>query len=343
MHRYDPSLRGQSGVDCLLSPEIAWIFESGDQFKAAPVVAGEYIVAGNTAGTVFCLDMYGKLLWKDSTDNSIEAPVLILDNTVYVGNLSGNLYALDLFTGKRKWVYQADNQIMGAPNWYRAEGQTCLLAGSYDYYLHCVDAATGSSIWKYELDNYLNGTVAVSGQRAVFGGCDGFMHVVDLITGKALQRFDVATYIAGSPVIFDHFACTGDYDGGMTCADLNKNIISWTYRDDKNTQAFVASPATNGALIFNGSRDKHAYCFDCKSGEVIWKVNTGMKIDASPVIANNGVVFINTRGELYLLNENNGAVMMQYDLGVPVFSSPAVVNNALVISAADGNIYFLTQ
>jgi outer membrane protein assembly factor BamB len=342
-HRYNQALTGNSNVSCITNPDIAWIFETGDQIKSAPVVTPEHIVIGNTAGSVFCLNHNGDLIWKDTTDNSIEAPALILDNTVFIGNLSGTLNAFNLSTGERKWTYRAENQIMGAPNWFEMKGRKYLLIGSYDYYLHCVDATTGEMLWKYELDNYLNGTVAVSNGKAVFGGCDGFLHVVDLKSGTSLQRFDIATYIAGSPAISNGVAYIGDYDGGMTAVNLITNINQWQYRMEENTQPFVASPATDGNLVFNGSRDKHAYCFDATSGDMIWKVNTGMKIDASPVICTNGVLFINTRGELYLLKQESGEAEMEYNLGVPVFSCPSIIKNAIVIGAADGNVYFLTQ
>lgn len=53
MHRYNPSLRGMVKVNCIANPAIEWIFESRDQFKAAPAVAGDYCVVGNTTGIIF--------------------------------------------------------------------------------------------------------------------------------------------------------------------------------------------------------------------------------------------------------------------------------------------------
>ena len=59
----------------------------------------------------------GTLKWKIITENSIEAPALIVDGVVYVGNLDGTLYAIDLETGNIRWTYQTENQIMGSPSY----------------------------------------------------------------------------------------------------------------------------------------------------------------------------------------------------------------------------------
>ncbi|NCD41977.1 MAG: hypothetical protein EOL88_07790, partial [Bacteroidia bacterium] len=305
------------------------IVETNAPIKAAPIASGNYIVIGNTDGILFCLDTLGNLHWSTKTENSIEATALLLKQTVFQGDLSGNLYAFDLLSGKQKWKYTADNQIMGAPNWFVRNGDTCILAGSYDYYLHCIDAKTGLGVWKYELDNYLNGTVAVKNERIVFGGCDGYIHVVNSNDGTRINRYDVATYIAGSPCIFGDFACTGDYDGGITCVHLPSGKQAWQYKKTENNLPFVSGVACHEGLIFIGSYDKHAYCFDARIGTLRWTVNTGMKIEAAPIIAKNGVLFLNARGELWFLNPENGHVIWKFDLGIMTMNSPAVINSGL--------------
>ena len=77
----------------------------------------------------------------------MEAPPLVLGNTVYAGSLEGILYAIDAITGTLKWRYATDGQISGSCNWINTPDQKSiwLLVGSYDFRLHCIDALTGKA------------------------------------------------------------------------------------------------------------------------------------------------------------------------------------------------------
>ncbi|HPE87240.1 MAG TPA: PQQ-binding-like beta-propeller repeat protein [Bacteroidales bacterium] len=95
--------------------------------------------------------------------------------------------------------------------------------------------------------------------------------------------------------------------------------------------------------MFIGSHDKHAYCFDARKGTLRWSVNTGMKIEAAPIIAKNEVLFLNAHEELCFLNLENGHVIWKFNLGIITMNSPAVINSGLTIGGGDGNIYYLLK
>ena len=341
--RGDIQLTGYTKVDFPQQIALKWTYDAEGIFKSAPVVCDNKIVVGSTSGELLCLTNQGKLLWKFKTDNAIEAPALIENNTVYFGNLGGTLYALDLETGKLKWEYKTENQIMGAPTLFKAGSKTILAVGSYDYYLHGVDATTGEGLWKYESDNFLNSAPAIYKGKAVFGGCDGFLHLVNMTNGLSAGKVEVATYVASSPSIVGNRAYIGDYDAGFTCIDLDTKNIVWRYQSPNDGLPFIASPAVAGNKIFIGSRDKFFYCFDIKSGKIVWEKNTGSRIDASAVANNKQVLLINMRGDLMLLNQTDGSTVWSYELGAAAINTPAVINNAIVVAGNDGNVYFLAS
>ena len=199
--RGEPNLSGTTQAKIPDKPRLKWTYKTGDNIKSAPVISNGKIVVGSTDGVVYCLDTNGSLIWKFTTSNSVEAPALIHENTVYIGNLDGMLYAIDLVSGKEKWSYETENQIIGSANWWSDGKTTWIFFGSYDFFLHCVDASTGEVKWKYESDNFINGAPAVFQGKAYFGGCDGFLHIVDVATGKLHKKIDVATYVAGSVAV----------------------------------------------------------------------------------------------------------------------------------------------
>ena len=341
MFRGNQALHGFVEEDFPNQVNILWTFATLDEIKASPVIADNKIVIGSTDGNVYCLDMQGRLIWKFATGTAIEGTALILDGNVIVGNLYGTLYSLKLENGEKNWEFTAENQFSGAPNFWKGDNKSYILIGSYDYYLYCIDANTGNIVWKYEANNYINGAVSVHSNKAVFGGCDGLLHIVNIQTGKAEDMIEIATYVAGSPGIVDNAAFIGDYDGGFTAIDLTSKKIKWNWTNETTHLPFIASPSVYKEKVVVGNRDKFVYCFNKNNGEVIWKYNTGNKVDASCVISTTGVLACNMRGDVMLLDLKNGRLIWNYELGSAIHANPLLVNNKIIVGSGDGSIYCL--
>ncbi len=337
--RGDPTLKGITSDRLPERPELHWSFPAGDDLRSAPVSGNGRVVAGSMDGSVYCLDSKGQLQWEFKAANGIEAPALLHAGNVYIGDLDGNLYCLDLMTGDKNWSYVADNQISGSPNVWVEEDQERILFGSYDFYLHCVDAGSGKMIWKYETDNFINGAAAIDQGKAIFGGCDGFIHVVDIRTGKLVKKIDVATYIASSVAVSENAAYTGDHDGKFSCVDLENEKLVWSWANERARLPFLASPSVNQKFAVIGNEDKYTYCFNRSTGELIWRFNSGSRINASPVIAGDRVLTANMRGDLHILDLQTGEALWTYELGSAITGNPAVSGGRFYVAAADGYIY----
>ena len=337
--RGNPMLHGVTSAKLPKVPKLLWSYATGDNIKASPVVSEGIVVVGSADGKVYALDLAGKLIWEMKTGNSIEASATLLDGMAYVGDLNGTLYAFDLKTGKEKWKYVTLNQISGAPNYYRNGNQTILAVGSYDYYLHGIDARSGKGLWKYESDNFINGAAAITGKRAVFGGCDGFLHLVDVTSGQAGSKIEVATYVASSVAVEGPYAYLGDYDGKFTCIDLVTQKPAWQWSGPEGGQPFIGSPALSKERVVIGSRDRFVYCFEKSTGKLIWKTDTGSRVDASPVITGNDVLIANMRGDLIILKLSTGEKIWMYEIGSPITGNPAVIDGMIILGADDGMVY----
>lgn len=336
-------LPGVTTENIPLAVRMKWTYKTDKEIKAAPVVDQGRVVVGSTDGVVYCFNFNGKLLWKYKTDNAIEAPALILNKVVYVGNLSGNFYAIDLITGKKKWVYPIENQIMGAANWWSDGTKTYILVGGYDYKLHCLNAADKKVIWTYETTNYLNAAIGVYQNLAVFGGCDGNLHVVNIKTGKKVSATEVATYVAGSVALENGLAYIADYDGKVTCFDLMQKKVKWFYDEPDKDIAFIGSPSVIGNRVLAGCRDRYVYCLNKTSGKLLWRKMVGNPVEASLLADARNVLVCTLRGDMLLLNQANGNRLWLYEVGSAVLGAPAVVSNHLFFGALDGTFYCLTK
>lgn len=339
MFRGDQALTGTTVSEFPAKPEVIWTYKTDDEIKSSPVSSGDKIITGSGDGYVYCLDLNGKLVWKFDSGNGIEAPALILEANVYVGNLDGSLYSLNLNTGRQNWVYKTDNQISGSPNYWKINEALYILVGSYDYNLHCVDARTGKLKWKYESDNFINGAAACLNGTAVFGGCDGFLHMVDIKTGTLKEKIEVATYVAASSALSGNYAFVGDYDGFLTCINLNDQKISWDWKDETTNLPFLASPSVLKDRVIIGNENKYLYCLDKLSGKLLWKFNTGSRVESSTVASANKVLTANMRGDLFILDVNSGKQLWSYETGTPISGTPAVIKDKFIVASTNGYIY----
>ena len=341
--RGDPSLSGISKAKLKTPLDLAWTYQTDDAIVAGPVIGENMVFVSSIGGSVYALDLDGKLKWKYETDNSIEAPALYLDGKIYVGNLSGYLFALDASSGKLIWKYETENQIMGSANYFYKGKKLYLVVGSYDFFLHCVDGSTGQLVWKYESDNFINGAAAISNNQALFGGCDGFLHMVSVFDGNVIDKLEVATYIAGSVMASENLVFTGDYDGLFSCIDLEKKMIVWQYDNPASNLPIIGSPAVTGNSVVIGGQDKRLRCFNKSTGEEKWSFHAGGRIDASPIIVRNEVITVTMDGMLYILDLTSGKEIWSYEVGSAMAHNPAVINNSLVVSARDGNVYYFKK
>ena len=60
------------------------------------------------------------------------------------------------------------------------------------------------------------------------------------------------------------------------------------------------------------------YCLNKKNGELVWKYNTGSRVDASPVVVGDHVLTANMRGDLFLLDIKSGKPSWSYELGTAI-------------------------
>ncbi len=322
-----------------IKPQMLWHFFAADGFKCAPIIGNKHIVAGSVDGTVYALNMDGKLAWKLATGNSIEGSCTILNGKVFVGNLDGKMFCIDETNGKILWTFASGGQIMAAPNIWQNGKSNLLIFGSYDFCIYALNASTGKLVWKLETENYINGTPAIWSDLVVCGGCDGFLHVINVKTGRETTRINIGTYVAGSTPISKGKAWVGDYEGGLHNVDIKTGKMVWTGKKSENNQPFIASPSVVENLLIVGCRDKNLYAFDCYTGNKLWTFNTGMRVDASATIAGNSAIVGNMKGDIFIIDVKTGRVNWQYALGTPVNNAIAVANGRFVVAGEDGGLY----
>ena len=78
---------------------------------------------------------------------------------------------------------------------------------------------------------------------------------------------------------------------------------------------------------------------DRASGEVVWEFPVRDRIDSSPVLVRNRVIFGSDDGRIYGVDPATGEEAWSYQIGAPIKASPALAEGKIVIGAEDGVVY----
>ncbi len=335
LFRGNPQLTGVATTELPNQLEPLWTLETGG-IESTPAIAAGTVYISSLDKTLYAVDLQnGNLKWKYEANDEIKSSPSVYENTVFFGDELGTFHALDAATGKKKWEFRADAGIISSANFAGDR----VLFGSYDNHLYCLLLKDGSLLWKLETAGYVHATPAIQENNVIVTGCDGRLRVVRLNDGKEVGAVDLGAYVAASPALLKGRVFVGTFGNEILAIDLAKAKIAWHYEDSTKKFPYYASAAVTSRLVVVGGRDKVLRALDPESGKILWQFPTKARIDASPVIAGQNILFGNLAGELFALELNAGKQVWKYDMGSAVLGSPAVADRKLVIGSKDGIVY----
>jgi len=92
------------------------------------------------------------------------------------------------------------------------------------------------------------------------------------------------------------------------------------------------------SMLFFGSNDKFIYALDARTGDLIWKKETGGKVVSSPCVINGTVYIGSNDGKLYALDALGGQERWTFPTGLMVHAS-SVVKNGFVYFGAGKKLF----
>jgi outer membrane protein assembly factor BamB len=122
-----------------------WTFAAEAEILGTPAWSGAAIVFGSGDGKVRALNRSGTLRWQYDAGAPVYGPPLVAKQAVFVGDNAGCLHALDLESGKARWVFRrADFAIESKPHLWKG----MVVFGAWDGYVYAVNASDGTLVWK---------------------------------------------------------------------------------------------------------------------------------------------------------------------------------------------------
>ena len=283
------------------------------QASPTPIVDGDHIyVHFGHMGTA-CLDLQGKIIWKNETIkySSVHGnggtPVLVNGKLIFSCDGSRNPFvmALDAKLGNEVWrVNRSGNAkrkfSFSTPLVLRTAAHTQVLLPGSDM-IGAYDPDTGREIWKATFSGY-----SVIPRPVVGHGMVYFSSGFDRATAIALKL------------------------GGK--GDVTESHAGWSLAKGA---PHTPSMLLVGDELYMVSDGGIASCVEAKTGEVIWTERIGGGHSASPIYAAGKLYFSNEAGVVTVLAVGKKfTVLAKNDLGEHTLASPAVADGALFIRTA---------
>ncbi|MCA5005720.1 outer membrane protein assembly factor BamB family protein [Sphingobacterium bovistauri] len=212
-----------------------------------------------------------KVAWEYVNDGDLGAGISSDGKLAFTANTIGELFALDINSGKRRWVFQTKGKVYSTP----AVSKGIVVVGSSDNYIYAVDSKTGKELWKVEANKAVLGSPTIYKGNVYIGASDGVFRCVNLKTGKMVWTFDqVKNYVSTLPTIADGKVIFGSWGNGFYALDVNTGKLVWEWNNGHANRMFSAAacyPVVANNRVFIVAPDRFMTALDLKTGKVIWR------------------------------------------------------------------------
>ncbi|OGV57962.1 MAG: hypothetical protein A2283_15440 [Lentisphaerae bacterium RIFOXYA12_FULL_48_11] len=337
---------------------------------SSPVIWGKRVFltgANEKKREVYCFDSAnGTLLWTMAVDSApgntnkvpqvnqdtgYAAPTSVTDGRiVYSIFANGDISAFD-FCAQKMWL--ADLGLPG--NKYGFSASPVLHNGKiliqFDYggedgrtsQLIALDAGSGKKVWSASrpvTESWPSPILIDTGKGfQLVTMANEFVVSHDPDSGKELWRVKCGgSDVAPSPI----------FAGGLVIAtetsdliyaikpdgagDVTKTHVAWKSEDGVSD---VASPVSNGDLVFFAHSGGTITCLDVKTGKIVWDKSFDGEFYASPGLAGNLIYQVSRSGEVFIFKaDRQYAAIGKASLGEPSDCSPAFVDGKIFMRGA---------
>jgi eukaryotic-like serine/threonine-protein kinase len=213
--------------------------------------------------------------WSFKAGSPVQAPPLLANHSVFAAALMAYFTPWTPPTAINSGNTRPMARFSPRPTPCLGDGPPRILVGSYDFKLYCFNATNGVPFWTYETGNYINGSCAVAGGQAVFGGCDALVHVLDTVTARRSRKSTPA--LTSRPRRrWRGIAPTSGITTTSFCASISTmGKVVWRYKD-LDFPYMAAAAVTDDRVVFGG-HDKALHCVDRADGQKPLEISHGRK------------------------------------------------------------------
>lgn len=328
---------------------VKWRRPTASAVMSQPAVAGGRVYVATVENVAWCFDAAtGDVVFErrvtgfeKSEDGLLKdhgfgfsAP-LVIGGKVWIGNENGVLYALDAATGATLHERRLGERIWAAP---KSNGRV-VVASSVEGVVHGIDAATGEIRWRHDVGYLVGATPALLGNEAWIPCQGSRLLIVDLDTGKA-ETVKTSFSSTSTPALALGRLFLRSSRGEMTAFDLVTRDVRWAVKEPGDFHR--SGPACDLDRVYFASPGG-VRAYDPTTGEGLWSFPLDRRIESSPVVTGEHVVFGAADRTLYVLDRRTGALVKSFVLGEDLRGSVAVADGRAFVPGGTAGMLFAIE
>lgn len=197
--------------------EEIWRYESDDQLRCFPTIAGRRVLLGGCNGQLIAVDLdSGEQVQSVDLGAPTGSTAAAGGNLAFLGTEGKTFWAIDYTSGKVAWEYTAEKRAFPFRS-SAAVTDSTIFVGSRDKRLHALDRASGRPLWLFTTQGRIDGSPIVLENVVYFGAADGRLYAVDAEDGEELWRFELGGTLLGSAASAEGRLLITTDDGRVLC------------------------------------------------------------------------------------------------------------------------------
>ena len=277
------------------------------QFYAPPEVAEETVIVGSYANTLVGLDRQsGFLEWEfTAADDRFVGAALNVNGSVFAPNADGYLYALNQ-EGDLQWRFKSNG-----PNWTKPAANDLIYLASMDHFLYALKP-------EYDPNDLV---MDEDGSRT--------------LVPEPVWSIDLGAAVTADPLLAEEMIFVATVEGNIFAIDASEGIVLWSFNDGENLAAVWGKPVYLGGNVYFGDVEGKLYCLDSESGEMVWPsfYDAGAGLVAGGVSAENGVLFANEDGRVFIIDEDQDPEPVA-SFETSLYSDPKYTEDTIILAPA---------
>jgi len=277
--------------------------------------------------------------WTTEVRGSIDCPLVVDRDTVYVGTSEGELTALD-FQGRRRWTYRIDVPTVDPP----AVSGHRLVCPCRDHLL-AIDAPSGDLEWERSVDGLYTTPPTVDGDLVLVGDNRG-LTALHAETGGEIWRTDLEGPPVGAPAVDDERVYVGTREETVQALELGSGEEVWSAPTDGTV---VGGPTRADDRVYVADDDGTVLALGAETGQTFFTHQIRGAFAGAPTVL-EGEDTLYVRGvddTLHVTDTTFGNRKVRgllfskpgLSLDAPATTDPIVVGTVVLVADERGGLY----
>ncbi len=284
--------------------------------------------------------------------------VSMAEDMIFAQTNAGNFFVFDAETGRFRWSANLGPATLEA---HRASVNSFGVFVANGYTLLALDRRSGNLLWKSPLNSLSTSDTGANEERVLVGTNNGKVTAFrardvkssgrgtqgySLQGGSPAWTWQTNAKVTSRPIPAGQVAAFASNDGKVYVAvDEPYSIL---YRWASNGP-IVASMGTHGTrTLLVPSTDNSLHALDLYNGDLLWSFPSGAPITQEPLVGEDDVYLLNTKGMMSALNVKDGTARWTHSsgaskllaVGAKRVYAQSLDNDLIILDRATGRMLF---